>query len=69
MIQKQKKLRRMLKIEKDGNDSLSVESNISIFHKSLDLLISSILNNNSVVSQILLNKVLANFVVTGRISL
>ena len=38
-----------LKIEKDGNDSLSIEhkEEIYIFHKSMDLLISNILNNNS----------------------
>ena len=37
-----------LKIEKDRNDSLSIEhkEEIRIFHKSMDLLISSILNNN-----------------------
>ena len=35
-------------IEKDGNNSLSIEhkEEILIFHKSMDLLISSILNNN-----------------------
>jgi hypothetical protein len=37
-----------LKIEIDGNNSLSVEhkERIPIFQKSIDLLISSILNNN-----------------------
>ena len=40
--------RRKLKIEKDGNDSLSVEhkEEIHIFQKSMDLLTSRILNNN-----------------------
>ena len=37
-------LRRMLKIGKDGNNSLSIEhkEEIHIFHKSMDLIISSI---------------------------
>ena len=37
-----------LKIKKGGIDSLSIEhkEEIHIFHKSMDLLISSILNNN-----------------------
>ena len=37
-----------MKIEKDGNDSLSIEhkEEIHIFHKSTDLLIGDILNNN-----------------------
>ena len=36
-------------IEKDGNDGLSIEhkEEIRIFHKSMDLLISGMLNNNS----------------------
>ena len=36
-------------MEKDGNDSLSIEHKveINIFHKSMDLLISSTLNNNN----------------------
>ena len=39
----------MLKIEKDGNESLSIghKEEIQIFHKSMDLLISSIPNNNN----------------------
>ena len=39
----------MLKIEIDGNDSLSHEhkEEIHIFHKSMDLLICSILNNSN----------------------
>ena len=38
-----------LKVEKDGNGSLSIEhkEEIHIFHKFMDLLISSILNNNN----------------------
>ena len=42
-------LRRKLKTEKDGNDSLSHEhkEEIHIFHKSMDLLICSTLNNNN----------------------
>ena len=37
-----------MKIEIDGNDSLRIEhkEEIHIFHKSMELLISSILNNN-----------------------
>ena len=41
----------MLKIKKDGNDSLSIEQKEErqiIFHQSMDLLISSILNNNNI---------------------
>ena len=39
---------RKLKIEIDGNDILSIEreEEIHIFHKFIDLRISSILNNN-----------------------
>ena len=39
-----------LKVEIDGNDNLSIEhkEEIHIFRKSMDLLISSILNNNKV---------------------
>ena len=43
-------LRRKPKIEKDGNDSLPIEHKEEIqviFHKSMDLLISSIINNNN----------------------
>ena len=39
-----------LKIGKDGNDSLSIEHKDElqiIFHKFMDLLISSILNNDN----------------------
>ena len=39
-----------MKIEKDGDDSLSIEHKEEIkviFHKSMDLLISSILNDNN----------------------
>jgi len=38
-----------LEIERDGNDSLSIEhrEEIHIFHKSMDMLIISILNNNN----------------------
>jgi hypothetical protein len=40
---------RKLKIEKDGDDSLSIEhkEEIHIFRKFMDLLISSVLNNNN----------------------
>ena len=41
-------LKRKLKNEKDGNDNLTIyQSNISIVHKYLGLLISSILNNKN----------------------
>ena len=38
-----------MKIEIDGNDSLSIEhkEEIHVLYKSMDLLISSILNNNN----------------------
>ena len=42
--------RRKLKIEKDGNESLSTEHKEEIqviFHKSINLLIGSILDNNN----------------------
>ena len=37
-----------VKIEKDGYDSLSIEhkEEIHVFHKSMDLLMDSIFNNN-----------------------
>jgi hypothetical protein len=40
-------------IEIDGNDSLSIDhkEEIPIFHKSMDLLLSSIINNNSRIVQ------------------
>ena len=40
---------RKLKIEKDGNNSLSIKhkEEIHIFRKSMDLLISSIFNDNT----------------------
>ena len=42
-----------MKIEIDGNDSLSIEhmEEIHVFHKSMDLLTSSILNNTSHLSR------------------
>ena len=43
-----------LKIEVDGNDSLSIErkEEIHIFHKSMDLVTRSILNNNTDIVQV-----------------
>ena len=43
------KLKEEAMIEIDGNYSLSIEhrEEVHIFHKSMDLLISSILNNNN----------------------